>query len=51
MLKDGEVVSGRHPGFAELGIDPKPLGLFLDKWMSKYRRHGRFSDKELERGA
>ena len=26
----------------ELGIKPRPLGLFLDKWMLRYRKHGRF---------
>ncbi len=45
LLKQGSVVSGKHPGFAELGITPKPLGLFLDKWMVRYRRQGRFSDR------
>lgn len=47
MLKGGEVISGVHPGFAELGIEPKPLDLFLDKWMTPYRRHGRFADKDM----
>ena len=42
MLKPGSTVSGNHRTFAELGIDPKPLGLFLDKWMTRYRKHGRF---------
>lgn len=45
MLKDGDVPSGQHPGISELGIVPKPLSLFLDKWMVRYRRHGRFADK------
>ena len=42
LLKPGNVVSGDHPGFKELGIEPKPLGLFLDKWMVRYRKFGRF---------
>lgn len=42
LLRQGSVVSGDHRGFAELGIEPKPLGLFLDKWMTRYRKHGRF---------
>ena len=29
-------------GLADLGIEAKPLGLFLDKWMLRYRKHGRF---------
>lgn len=43
MLKSGNIVSGDHPGFKQLGIDPRPLGLFLDKWMVAYRKHGRFT--------
>ncbi len=42
LLKPGNVASGDHPGFKELGIEPKPLGLFLDKWMVRYRKFGRF---------
>ncbi|MEM6476989.1 MAG: complex I NDUFA9 subunit family protein [Pseudomonadota bacterium] len=42
LLKPGSTVSGEHRTFKELGIDPRPLGLFLDKWMERYRKHGRF---------
>ncbi|MEL7188830.1 MAG: complex I NDUFA9 subunit family protein [Pseudomonadota bacterium] len=42
LLKPGSTVSGEHKTFADLGIEPKPLGLFLDKWMTRYRKHGRF---------
>lgn len=42
LLKPGNAVSGDHPGYKQLGIDPRPLGLFLDKWMVRYRKHGRF---------
>ena len=45
LLKQGNVVSGDFPGFAKLGIEPKPLGLFLDKWMVRYRKHGRFNER------
>ncbi|MXO86344.1 NAD-dependent epimerase/dehydratase family protein [Altererythrobacter aurantiacus] len=45
MLKDGDVASGEHPGIDAFGIDPKPLSLYLDKWMIRYRKHGRFADK------
>ncbi|TCD06385.1 complex I NDUFA9 subunit family protein [Erythrobacteraceae bacterium CFH 75059] len=45
MLKAGTRVSGSWPGFAELGITPRPLDLFLDEWMVPYRRHGRFATK------
>ena len=33
------------PGCAALGVQPRPLGLFLDRWMTRYRKHGRFGDK------
>lgn len=42
MLKAGNVASGKLPGFKQLGIEPRPLGLFLDRWMMQYRKHGRF---------
>jgi NADH dehydrogenase len=45
MLKQGNVASGALPGCAALGVQPKPLGLFLDKWMTRYRKHGRFGGK------
>ena len=44
LLKRGNVASGALPGLAELGITPRPLGLFLDRWMSRFRKSGRFSD-------
>lgn len=45
LLKAGSVASGELPGLAELGVVPKPLGLFLDRWMTRYRKHGRFGDR------
>ena len=42
LLKQGNVVSGEYPGFDKLGIEPRPLELFLDRWMVRYRKHGRF---------
>lgn len=42
LLKPGSTVAEGARGFAELGIEPKALGLFLDKWMLRYRKHGRF---------
>ncbi len=42
LLQPGNVASGKLPGLAELGISPRPLGLFLDRWMLRYREHGRF---------
>ena len=42
LLKAGNVVSDGARTLADLGIEAKPLGLFLDKWMLRYRKHGRF---------
>ena len=33
------------PGIAALGVTARPLGLFLDRWMVRYRKHGRFGGK------
>jgi len=45
LLKQGSVASGQLPGITELGVHPKPLDLFLDRWMMRYRKYGRFSNK------
>lgn len=50
MLKGGNVPAGKLPGLKALGITPKPLALFLDRWMIRYRKHGRFADKGLGPG-
>lgn len=42
LLKPGSTVAPGALGLADLGIEPKGLGLFLDKWMLRYRKHGRF---------
>ena len=42
LLKAGNVASGALPGLAELGIRARPLGLFLDRWLVRFREHGRF---------
>jgi len=42
LLKAGSVASGNRPGFKALGIAPRPLDLFLDRWMVRFRKHGRF---------
>ncbi|MCX7676205.1 MAG: complex I NDUFA9 subunit family protein, partial [Alteraurantiacibacter sp.] len=43
MLKAGSLATGNLPGIARLGVTPRPLSLFLDKWMQRYRKHGRFT--------
>lgn len=44
LLKAGNVASG-GPGLKGLGVEPRPLSLFLDRWMVSYRKHGRFGTK------
>ena len=36
---------GKLPGLGELGVTAHPLGLYLDRWMVRYREHGRFGEK------
>lgn len=45
LLKAGNKPSGVLPGLKELGVAPRPLSLFLDRWMTRYRQHGRFNEK------
>lgn len=45
LLKAGNVASGTLPGLQALGVTPRPLSLFLDRWMVRYRKHGRFGKK------
>ncbi|MBV1917472.1 MAG: complex I NDUFA9 subunit family protein [Sphingomonadaceae bacterium] len=45
LLSAGNVVSGKRPGFKALGITPRPLSLFLDRWMIRFRKHGRFTQQ------
>lgn len=45
MLEAGSVASKGTPGLAKLGVTAKPLSLFLDRWMVRFRKHGRFSEK------
>lgn len=42
LLEAGSTASGAFPGLKALGITSRPLGLFLDRWMVRYRQHGRF---------
>lgn len=45
LLRQGNVVSGALPGLADLGVQARPLGLFLDRWMVRFRKSGRFGPK------
>ncbi len=42
LLQQGGEPSGQFPGIDKLGISPRPLDLYLDRWMARYRKHGRF---------
>ncbi len=44
LLKRGNVSSGTCPGFEGFDLTPRPLDLFLDRWMVRYRKHGRFAE-------
>jgi NADH dehydrogenase len=45
MLRRGSVPSGTRPGLKQLGVTARPLALFLDRWMIRFRKHGRFGGK------
>jgi len=44
LLKAGNVADPKARGLKALGVTPHPLGLFLDRWMTPYRKHGRFNE-------
>ncbi|MBC2667217.1 complex I NDUFA9 subunit family protein [Novosphingobium flavum] len=44
LLRAGNVGTGL-PGLKALGVTARPMGLFLDRWLVRYRKHGRFGDK------
>jgi len=47
QLQAGSVATGAVPGIEALGVSPRPLGLFLDRWMVRFRKHGRFGTKDM----
>ncbi len=49
LLQAGNVASGKLPGLDKLGIAARPLGLFLDRWLVRFRKHGRFGEKSVAR--
>ncbi|MEW9855068.1 complex I NDUFA9 subunit family protein [Novosphingobium sp. M1R2S20] len=46
LLERGNVADTSMPGISELGVSPRPLSLFLDRWMVRFRKHGRFGDSD-----
>lgn len=45
LLKAGSVASGAFPGLEALGVTARPLGLFLERWMVQFSKHGRFTSR------
>jgi NADH dehydrogenase len=45
LLRQGNVASADLPGIAALAVQPRPLSLFLDRWLVTYRKNGRFGVK------
>lgn len=45
MLGRDNVAAPGSEGLAALGVAPTPLGSVADKWMVRYRRHGRFTGR------
>jgi len=43
LLRQGNVANDALPGIRALGVQPRPLGLFLDRWLVTYRKNGRFN--------
>ncbi|WP_260926717.1 complex I NDUFA9 subunit family protein [Novosphingobium sp. 9] len=44
VLKAGNTLTGALPGLDALGVTPRPIGLFLNRWMAPFRKTGRFTD-------
>lgn len=45
LLRSGNVSQGL-PGLKALGVGARPLSLFLDRWLVRYRQHGRFNESK-----
>jgi NADH dehydrogenase len=50
LLRKGNVASAQMPGIGDLGVQPRPLSLFLDRWLVTYRKNGRFGTKSRTAG-
>jgi hypothetical protein len=46
LLKTDNVVSGTHPGLADLGITPTALDSVLPTYLYRYRKGGQYADQE-----
>lgn len=45
MLGVDNVVAAGAQGLSDLDVAPTPMGAVADKWMVRYRRHGRFAGR------
>ncbi|SER40623.1 complex I NDUFA9 subunit family protein [Sphingobium sp. YR768] len=45
MLGRDNVATAGSEGLEALGVAPTPMGAVADKWMVRYRRHGRFAGR------
>ena len=45
MLGRDNVAAPGAQGLDALGVAPTPLGAVADKWMVRYRKHGRFAGR------
>lgn len=43
LLRSGNRASGKLPGLKKLGVTARPPLLMLERWMERYRVHGRFA--------
>ncbi len=53
LLQPGSLVSEGAKTLADMDIEARPLGLYLDKWMTRYRKFGRFglsNERAKQRG-
>lgn len=46
LLKSGNVADPGGLGIAELGVQPQPLSLYLERWMVRFRKNGRFNEND-----
>jgi len=44
LLKAGNLADPAMPGIRDLDVSPRPLSLFLDRWMVRFRKNGRFNE-------
>jgi len=46
LLLAGNLANPALPGIRDLGVSPRPLALFLDRWMVRFRKAGRFNETD-----